>query len=278
MERQTYTNTNRYLFLFLIALMVSRSKNDIQIAKSLNKEITIYPDYKDVTIPVNIAPLNFSIADSSEHCLIIKGEKTQLQVYSDEGLFEIPQKRWKALLKENAGNQIELTIAKRIQGEWNAYTPFHMDIVNDSIDKYIAYRLLALSNDMWNRMGIYQRNLENYDQSVIYENSLSDGKTYPLSEANSAEGESYHSWSHNNRWLVFSSRRLDGLYTRPFFTYIDDKGTAHKPFLLPQRNPVKYYKDLLWTYNLPEFIQEKVQIDTHAVMETMRNTKGVNVR
>ena len=46
MERQTYTNTNRYLFLFLIALMVSCSKNDIQIAKSLNKEITIYPDYK----------------------------------------------------------------------------------------------------------------------------------------------------------------------------------------------------------------------------------------
>ena len=171
MERQTYTNTNRYLFLFLIALMVSCSKSDVQIAKSLNKEIAIYPDYKDVTIPVNIAPLNFSIADSSEHCLIIKGEKTQLQVYSDEGLFEIPQKRWKALLKENAGNQIELTIAKRIQGEWNAYTPFHMDIVNDSIDKYIAYRLLALSNDMWNRMGIYQRNLENYDQSVIYENS-----------------------------------------------------------------------------------------------------------
>ena len=34
MERQTYTNTNRYLFLFLIALMVSCSKNDIQIAKS----------------------------------------------------------------------------------------------------------------------------------------------------------------------------------------------------------------------------------------------------
>ena len=93
---------------------------------------------------------------------------------------------------------------------------------------------------------------------------LSDGKTYPLSEANSAEGESYHSWSHNNRWLVF--------------TYIDDKGTAHKPFLLPQKNPVKYYKDLLWTYNLPEFIQEKAQVDTHAVMETMRNTKGIQVK
>ena len=67
--------------------MVSCSKNDIQIAKSLNKEITIYPDYKDVTIPVNIAPLNFSIADSSEHCLIIKGKRLNSKSYSDEGLF-----------------------------------------------------------------------------------------------------------------------------------------------------------------------------------------------
>lgn len=31
-------------------------------------------------------------------------------------------------------------------------------------------------------------------------------------------------------------------------------------------------------YNLPEFIQEKVQVDTHAVMETMRNTKGIHVK
>ena len=69
---------------------------------------------------------------------------------------------------------LDLSLIHILQGEWNAYTPFHMDIANDSIDKYIAYRLLALSNDMWNRMGIYQRNLENYDQSVIYENSLTD--------------------------------------------------------------------------------------------------------
>ena len=133
--------------------------------------------------------------------------------------------------------------------------------------KYLAFTLQEYGG-----FGVWHKDAE------LYMIRLSDGKTYPLSEANSAEGESYHSWSHNNRWLVFSSRRLDGLYTRPFFTYIDDKGTAHKPFLLPQKNPVKYYKDLLWTYNLPEFIQEKAQVDTHAVMETMRNTKGIQVK
>ena len=133
--------------------------------------------------------------------------------------------------------------------------------------KYLAFTLQEYGG-----FGVWHKDAE------LYMIRLSDGKTYPLTEANSPEGESYHSWSRNNRWMVFSSRRLDGLYTRPFFTYIDDSGTAHKPFLLPQRNPVKYYKDLLWTYNLPEFIQEKVQIDTHAVMETMRNTKGIHVK
>ena len=94
MERQTYTNTNRYLFLFLIALMVSCSKSDVQIAKSLNKEIAIYPDYKDVTIPVNIAPLNFSIADSSEQRISSKkpysavpADKVAFQDYSHPSCF-----------------------------------------------------------------------------------------------------------------------------------------------------------------------------------------------
>lgn len=51
--------------------MLQKRRTDRQESK---QEIAIYPDYKDVTIPVNIAPLNFSIADSSEHCLIIKGK------------------------------------------------------------------------------------------------------------------------------------------------------------------------------------------------------------
>lgn len=492
MRKQLYRDTRYTICSLIIFLMASCSEKDIQITRNLQEDITIYPDYKAVTIPVNIAPLNFSIADSSEHRLIVKGEKSQFQVSSDKGLFEIPPKKWKEMLQENAGREIELTIAKQISGEWSAYKSFHMEVSPDSIDSYIAYRLLARSNDMWNRMGIYQRDLESYEQSVIYENHLTDyncinchtlssgnpdhmifhmrgnhagsvlidgkkitklntktpenvshfvymywhpnnrylaatvcktyqhffinnpnmlevmdhesdivlydieenktsscealnskdawqlfpafspdGKNlyfcataavdsieqnfrqmtyslcridfdaatrsfgervdtlyngranqksvsfprvspdgkylaftlqeyggfgiwhkdadlymirladqtiYPLAEANSTDGDSYHSWSRNSRWLLFSSRRMDGVYTQLYFTYIDENGIAHKPFLLPQKNPVKYYKDMLWSYNIPEFMQKKAQVDTHAVMETMRNTKGVNVK
>ena len=73
--------------------------------------------------------------------------------------------------------------------------------------KYLAFTLQEYGG-----FGVWHKDAE------LYMIRLSDGKTYPLTEANSAEGESYHSWSHNNRWLVFSSRRLDGLYTRPFYT------------------------------------------------------------
>lgn len=493
MNRLIHINSNIWALLLAIGLATSScGHEDIRISKQLETAIQIFPDYKEVTIPVNIAPLNFSVPDSGTYCLIVQGKGKSLQVRSEEGLFDIPMKPWKHLLQENSGGQLKLTVAKQVDGDWSAYLPFHITVANDSIDPYIAYRLLPLSNDMWNRMGIYQRNLESYEQSVIYENSLTDyncvnchmfperdpkklifhmrghhagsvliegqkvtklstktpetvssfvythwhpngrylatatcntyqhffannpnilevldhnadihvydteknrlftcealsskeawqtfpafspdgkslyfstcaavdtlekdfrkmtyslcrisfdpntcsfgqqvdtlyngekagksvsfprvspdgkylaftlqeyggfgvwhkdadlymlrladNKVYPLTPANSDAGEGYHAWSGNGRWLVFSSRRLDGRYTRPFFTYIDDKGEARKPFLLPQKNPAKFYRDLLLTYNLPEFLREKARTDTHAIMRAMREEKGKQVR
>ncbi|EJW94422.1 Cytochrome c binding protein, partial [gut metagenome] len=128
----------------------------------------------EVTIPPNIAPLNFSIADSSEHRLIIKGKENHLKICSKDGLFNIPEKGWKRLLSDNAGRELELTVAKNIDGVWKGYIPFKIYIADEPIDPFIAYRLLQLSNDMWNKMGIHQRNLENYEESVIYDNSLTN--------------------------------------------------------------------------------------------------------
>ena len=100
---------------------------------------------------------------------------------------------------------------------------------------------------------------------------LQTGKICPMSEANSDDVESYHSWSSNSRWMVFSSRRIDGLYTRPFIAYIDEKGHAHKPFLLPQKNPSAYYMRLMYSYNIPELTSGKVKIDRHKVSNLLRN-------
>ena len=74
---------------------------------------------------------------------------------------------------------------------------------------------------------------------------------------NSNDTESYHSWSSNGRWVVFSNRRLDGLYTRPFIAYVGKDGKTGKPFLLPQKE-ADYYAGLMKSYNIPEFVTGKV--------------------
>ena len=73
--------------------------------------------------------------------------------------------------------------------------------------------------------------------------------------------ESYHNWSSNSRWFVFVSKRGDGSYTRLYISHIDDKGKATKPFLLPQRNPWRYYHALFDAYNVPDFTKTKVDFD-----------------
>ena len=117
-----------------------------------------------------------------------------------------------------------------------------------------------------------------HPEADLYIIDLQSGEMRPLTEANSPDAtDSYHSWSSNGRWLVFSSRRIDGLYTRPFFTYIDEEGHAHKPFLLPQKDPVNYYEDLFFSYNIPELVSGKVKTNQHSISKLMKDTEGIDV-
>jgi hypothetical protein len=76
---------------------------------------------------------------------------------------------------------------------------------------------------------------------------------------NSDFSESWQSWSSNSRWIAFSSKRQDGLFTRTYLSYVDNAGTVHKPFVLPQRDP-KHYDSLLETYSMPELVKGPVAV------------------
>ena len=71
--------------------------------------------------------------------------------------------------------------------------------------------------------------------------------------------QSKHSWSSNSRWVVFSSRRMDGLYTRPYIAYVFADGTVGKPFVLPQAKG-DFYDKCMNSYNIPELIKGKVDV------------------
>lgn len=114
-------------------------------------------------------------------------------------------------------------------------------------------------------------------EADLYSLDLSNGSVTALNELNSNESESYHSWSSNSRWLVFSSRRIDGLYTRPFIAHIDEQGKASKPFLLPQ-NDADYYARLMKSFNIPEFVKGEITMSASRISQKARNDKGIDVR
>lgn len=483
-----------YEFLFVLCFAfcyMGCGKINVQISKELDDSPSIFPDYKDVTVPYNIAPLNFSYMGKEECCLIVTGVDGEMQVEGRNGLFSFSGSAWKNLMEHNKGKALKLVVAIRSGSEWVAYKPFHLYVAPEPIDAYLSYRLIPPGYEGWKDMGLYQRNLENYEQTAIYENKLTDGncvnchsycnrdpdkmlfharagfggtimirdkvieklntktdstmstlvypywhpsgryvafsvnktkqsffnnhpnrvevydsasdvvvydvqmhqisyspltkspesfetfptfspdgrslyycsanavdsmpqkyrevkyslcridfnpenmtfgnqvdtlfnaplygksasfprispdgkflaftlhefgnfsiwhkdadlyminlqtkQIYPLSQANSDDVDSYHSWSENSRWMVFSSRRTNGLYTRPYIAYIDEKGNAHKSFLLPQKHPLAYYKQLMHSYNIPEFTIKKVEVNKHQIASELRNSEGIDV-
>ncbi len=93
----------------------------------------------------------------------------------------------------------------------------------------------------------------------LYVIDLETTQLHDVKAVNSSDVESYHAWSSNGRWMLFTSRRDDGGYTRLYISYFDEQGKAHKPFLLPQRDPY-FYADYYKSYNVPEFMVEPVTI------------------
>jgi hypothetical protein len=84
-----------------------------------------------------------------------------------------------------------------------------------------------------------------------------------LTNINSDKVESWHSWSSESKWFVFSSKRMDDMFGYLYFGYIDSNGNApYKPLLLPQKSP-HFYKTYLHTYNIPELIKGSFAIGVY---------------
>jgi len=101
-----------------------------------------------------------------------------------------------------------------------------------------------------------------HSSADLYIMDLRTKQVKPLTEVNSPAVEAYHTWSSNGRWIVFSTRRDDGSYTRPYFAYIDKNGHAYKPFRLPQRS-ADYYTQLYKSFNIPEFMVKPVAVSVN---------------
>ena len=76
-------------------------------ASQLDEDAPIFPDYKEVTIPANIAPLNFSFL-GEENCALLVGDKV---IRSRGGLFRFGKRQWRKLLTNCSEGFLNLTVS-----------------------------------------------------------------------------------------------------------------------------------------------------------------------
>ncbi len=137
-------------------------------------EVNIYPDYKDVVVPPNIAPLNFIVRDSTATAYVVqfKGNgKELLTAAADDAIVEIDTTEWRSLLMGNKGSDISVDVyAKRPDG-WIHFKPYKISVAEEPIDAFLSYRLIEPGYELYRQLGIYQRNLTTFEEKPIYENN-----------------------------------------------------------------------------------------------------------
>lgn len=124
-------------------------------------------------------------------------------------------------------------------------------------------RWLLLSVGHWGVFHIWHRDAD------LWVMDLNTMEARPLNGANSPEVEGYHTWSSDGRWIVFSSRRYDGNFTRPFFAHFDGKGNTTKPFELPCEDPDNN-RQLLKSYNIPELMLGPVTVTPQEFADALK--------
>ena len=99
-----------------------------------------------------------------------------------------------------------------------------------------------------------------HPEADLWMMNMETGETFPLDGANSGDAESFHNWSLNSRWILFTSRRDNSLYTQLYFAHIDQDGKASKPFRLPQKNPKEYDVESVNSFNTPDFAKSPIDL------------------
>ncbi|MCK4375379.1 MAG: PD40 domain-containing protein, partial [Candidatus Brocadiae bacterium] len=139
----------------------------------------IRPDYTDTVIPPNIAPLNFCVEEEGRRYVVkIRSEKGEgISVHSRTGEIAIPLRPWRRLLEANRGRELLFDVyVQAPDAHWDRFDTITNTIAREEIDGYLTYRLINAAYNTYVGMGIYQRDLQNHDESVILDNrSIAEG-------------------------------------------------------------------------------------------------------
>ncbi len=162
-----------YIFLIFAAtglvLMSCSNSIDIDQYESVAANPNIEPDYSDIVIPPNIAPINFVVQEEGEHFFasIYADSGKVIRIQSKSPLLQIPENKWRALLDANRGKNIHYDVFVQRDGIWYKYQSFTNRVAEEPIDRYLVYRFLRPNYTVQKEMNIRQRDLQSFDESLL---------------------------------------------------------------------------------------------------------------
>lgn len=163
----------------------------------------IFPDYKDVTVPYNIAPLNFMLEDADRIQARFTAEGCNpLNLTGKDGVISIPEKEWRRMLLQAKGRKVQVEVAAWTEEfpSGVSYEPFTFNVSADEIDPYISYRLIEPGYVGWRQLGIYQRNLASFEESALVTNR----------ESNTTCLNCHHYPAYSTESMMFHARGANG--------------------------------------------------------------------
>ncbi|MBQ6965479.1 MAG: PD40 domain-containing protein [Bacteroidaceae bacterium] len=152
----------KYWFYILITIWVCGAcVPSPEHVQKVDKAAPIYPDYADVTIPVNIAPLNFLLRDDALSVYVYIDNVVFYAGRGNEVTFDMED--WKAMLAKNVGKSVEVKVVAKYADGWKEYRSFRWKVVADEVDPYLTYRLIEPDYEVFNNLVLQERCVENFD-------------------------------------------------------------------------------------------------------------------
>ena len=135
----------------------------------------IFPDYRDITVPCNIAPLNFRVGQARKIKVTVKGNAGEYEFAGRNGLVRFPLKKWHGMLENEKGNTLNVSVEWQTKGDRSVGNDsFTWTVASDSIDKYMSYRLIEPAYEVWSEIQIEQRDMENFSSVLLGDNRNAD--------------------------------------------------------------------------------------------------------
>ena len=134
MKKKIYTG----VMMALLAVVLSACGLHPENAQSVNQLPAIYPDYVDVTVPVEIAPLNFAMADDAytDIYVDVKGQKGG-SLHAEGAYADFDIDEWHQLLAANKGSRLDVSVWARKGDDWYQYRDFAIYVSSYSMDEWV---------------------------------------------------------------------------------------------------------------------------------------------